>query len=201
MFAARPFEIGERVTLSTSSYSQTGSSFPHENEPTGFSGVIVDIGIFYTKVLFDNGTPAVFPNSAVVESLVINHSRIILRSVPARLDLDKSIPYEEFRATLLEALRKYDYIDASKSSVEIDNIGDKTYQVVVLGWTRRSEVIPVRTVMMRKALDVQRQLQPPEVGPGAEDESGGHEPRTVGGGDQNPTGRWRWRRGAGPQPL
>jgi len=160
LIGSRPFEIGDRVTLSTSSYGLTGSTYSHESEVSGFTGVVVDIGIFYTKVIFDNGTPAVFPNSVVIGSLVINHTRTVLRTVQVRLDLDKRVDYERFKEKLLDSLREEKLIDIDKSTVEIVDAGDTTYQVKLVVWARTSIVDPVRTLVFNKALEVQRQLEP-----------------------------------------
>jgi small conductance mechanosensitive channel len=166
MLASRPFEIGDRVTLSTAVYAPAVSSYPHESEPNGFTGVVTDIGIFYTYIQFDEGTPAIFPNSVVVGSLVINHSRVTLRAVRIRLNLDKNIDFDEFKTKTLESLKKHDIIDAEKSSVEIVDVGDTTYQVALVVWARSSLVLPVKTIIFKEALKVQEEFAPkPDVDP------------------------------------
>src|SRR5207253_5017717 len=65
----------------------------------GFTGIVQDVGIFLTHVLLDAGTPAVFPNSVIISSLIINHSRVIWRVVRVRIDLDKvKMNFSRFRS-------------------------------------------------------------------------------------------------------
>jgi len=78
LLASRPFEIGDRITLATSSYNLLGGTYNRESLINGFTGVITDIGIFYTKMTLDDGVPAVFSNSVVIGSMAVNHSRISL---------------------------------------------------------------------------------------------------------------------------
>jgi small-conductance mechanosensitive channel len=49
LFVSKPFEIGDHVMLATSSYGLNGSTYAHESEPSGFTGVVQDVGIFFTK--------------------------------------------------------------------------------------------------------------------------------------------------------
>jgi small conductance mechanosensitive channel len=164
MLASKPFDIGDRVTLSTAVYGLTGSSYSHENEANGFTGVITDIGIFYTDVHFDDGTPAKFPNSVIVGSLVINHSQVTLRTVRIRLNLDRGIDFEEFKAKTLDSLRKYAMIEVDRSSMDIVDAAETTYQVALVVWARVSEVPAVKTILFREALKVQEELTPkPDV--------------------------------------
>ncbi len=66
LLASRPFEIGDRITLVTASYSLMGETYSHEALLNGFTGTVTDVTIFFTKMDLDNGIPAVFPNSVVV---------------------------------------------------------------------------------------------------------------------------------------
>jgi len=155
---ARPFEIGDRVTLSTSTYGVLGSTYAHETQISGFTGVVQDVGIFFTRVLLENGIPAVFPNSVVIGSLMVNHSRITMRSVRVRMDLSKSLDYDMFKTRVQESLKRYDVIDASKLSLEIVDVGPETYQVVITAWTQSMLDEPIRTVVIREAMKVREGL-------------------------------------------
>ena len=75
LLASRPFEIGDRITIVTATYSLLGETYSHEPMLNGFTGVVTDITIFFTKMDLDDGTPAVFPNSVVVGSMAVNHSQ------------------------------------------------------------------------------------------------------------------------------
>lgn len=146
------------MRLATASYGLTGSTYSHESETSGFTGVVQDVGIFFTRVLLDNGIPAIFPNSVVIGALILNYSKVTLRTVRVRMDLDKRKDYDKFRARLIESLKKYDIIDGERSSVEIVDVGATTYQVVIAVWTKSVFDEPIKTLMIREGMKVQEEL-------------------------------------------
>jgi small-conductance mechanosensitive channel len=161
MLGSRPFEIGDRVTIVTSSYGLLGSSYAHETEINGFTGTVQDVGIFLTHVLLDAGTPSVFPNSVIISSLIINHSHVIWRVVRVRIDLDKvKVNFSRFRPRLLERLAKYDkLIDVTKSKIEMVEIGTSTYNVMVSAWAKSSLEEPIKTLLIEEIMTVQQELE------------------------------------------
>jgi len=158
LLASRPFEIGDRITLATSSYNLLGGTYNRESLINGFTGVITDIGIFYTKMTLDDGTPAVFSNSVVIGSMAVNHSRISLRTVRARMDLDKRLDFNTFRSKFLELMKKYDMIDSEKSNVETVDVGSTTYQIVMIVWAKSAFEEPIKTIMIQDALKIQSEM-------------------------------------------
>ncbi len=158
LLASRPFEIGDRITLVTASYSLMGATYAHEAMLNGFTGVVRDITIFFTKMDLDNGTPAVFPNSVVVGSMAVNHSKVSSRSVRARMDLDKRTDFEVFSTKFLESIKEVENIDASRSTVEIADAGTTTYQVLMVVWTTSRYEEPVRTIIIKNALRIQAEF-------------------------------------------
>ncbi|MHB2035999.1 MAG: mechanosensitive ion channel family protein [Nitrososphaerales archaeon] len=158
LLASKPFEIGDRVKVATSSYGLTGSTYAHESEPNGFTGVVQDVGIFFTHVLLDNGIPAVFPNSVVIGAMIINYSKITIRTVRVRMDLDKKADYDKFKSRLLESLKKYVIIDAERSIVEIVDVGPTTYQVVITVWAKSESEETIKTFVIREGTKVQEEL-------------------------------------------
>jgi small conductance mechanosensitive channel len=158
LLASRPFDIGDRITLVTSSYGLMGGSYSHEATLNGFTGTVIDVGIFYTKITLDEGTPAVFPNSVVLGSMAVDHASISLRTVRVRMDLDKSLDYNLFKSKFLESMEKYKQIDSGKTKVEIVDIGSTTYQVVMIVWAKSAYEEPIKTIIIGEALKIQSEL-------------------------------------------
>jgi small conductance mechanosensitive channel len=161
LLSGRPFEIGERLTLITSTYGIIGMSYPHENLINGYTGVVEDVGIFYTRILTDEGVPLVLPNSVVISSLVMNHSKVRQKIVRVRMDLEKSIDFSKFKekvASLIMNSKVEESIDSSSLHVEIIEVGRETYQVVMTIWTRTVNEEPVRSFIIQNALQAQREL-------------------------------------------
>jgi len=158
MLVSKPFEIGDRVTIATASSGWSGSTYAHESQAGGFTGVVHDVGIFFTRIWLDNGIPAVFPNSVVIGAIIVNHSIDTLHTVRVRMDIDKKVDYEQFRSRLLESQKKSDVIDSGRTSVEIVDAGFSTYQVVITVWTRSKSEEPVRTSVVREGMRVLEEI-------------------------------------------
>jgi small-conductance mechanosensitive channel len=158
LIISRPFEIGDRITLATSSYGVLGTTYAHEAQVNGFTGVVSDIGIFFTEVLLDDGNPSVFPNSVVLGSLVINHTRSPSHTVRVRLDVDKKVDYAAFRSKVLDSLQRYDKVETQRSSIETVDLGATTYQVAITVWTGNKDNDPVRTFMIQEAMKIIKEL-------------------------------------------
>lgn len=160
LLASRPFNIGDRITLVTSSYGLLGTTYPHESLLNGFTGVVTDITIFFTTMDLDDGTPAVLPNSVVVGSMAVNHSRVVIRRVRVRMDLDKKIDFQTFKQRLLDCLSAFKEIEAGKTTVETVDIGVNTYQIVIVAWAPSSFEEPIKTIIIQNALKIQKDLTP-----------------------------------------
>jgi small-conductance mechanosensitive channel len=160
MVFAKPFELGDRVTLINSSYSIISPTYDHESMWNGYTGVVKDIGIFYTKIQLDDGTPSIFPNAVVVGSLVVNHSKLISKNVRIRMSLDKSISFEDFRSQLLNSLREEGNgeIVPDRSSIEVIAVGTTTYQVVISVWGKSEFDESIKTLVIQHALGVEKKL-------------------------------------------
>lgn len=157
---SRPFLIGDRITLITSGYGLIWPSYSREVQYNGYTGIVGDIGIFYTKMRLDEGVPAVFPNSVVISSLVVNHTKVTERLVRVRMDLDRAIDYGEFKISLLQKFQSNspDLIIPERSSVEIVDVGQGTYQIVIAVWSRSAYEEPTKTIIIQEAIGIQNLL-------------------------------------------
>jgi small-conductance mechanosensitive channel len=164
LIISRPFDVGDRVTMTMSQYSLIGPSYSHEALVPGYTGVVVDIGIFYTSMLLDDGAPTVLPNSAVIGAMVFNHTKAQDRAVKVRIDVDKGIAFNKFRDETLSRLRALGYgnkMDLEKMNFEITDLGPDTYQVSILIWTTEKFDEVVKTLLFPVVIEVQRDLAPP----------------------------------------
>ena len=96
ILSTRPFYIGERITISAWQYVLKEETYPHESFLQGVTGVVEQIGIVYTKVITDDGTPVFIPNGLISTSLIINHRRTMEKVVNFRLELENNKDFEAF---------------------------------------------------------------------------------------------------------
>jgi small conductance mechanosensitive channel len=159
----KPFEIGDRITMVISSYGLLGPTYPHESLYPVYTGTVADVGIFYTTLLLDEGVPTVVPNSQMINALVLNHSKVSIRTVRVRIDVDRRINFEQFKSQL-ESSVKISADDAGihprKMEIEVIDTGIGTYQVLIKVWARSEIEEPIKSQLLLKALEIINKLTP-----------------------------------------
>lgn len=78
LVAARPFHVGERVTVATVQYNVVMPAyFPKfyndDRLVVGFTGTVTDIALTYTVLALDEGTTVKIPNSVMVQAAILSH--------------------------------------------------------------------------------------------------------------------------------
>ncbi|PSN84053.1 hypothetical protein B9Q02_09900 [Candidatus Marsarchaeota G1 archaeon BE_D] len=78
LLVARPFEIGERVTLATTQYSFSVPAYSPkfysvEKFVLGFTGTIEDITFNYSIIRLDEGAVVKIPNNIMIQAAVVSH--------------------------------------------------------------------------------------------------------------------------------
>jgi small conductance mechanosensitive channel len=163
---SRPFDIGDRITMATWQYGVLAPTYQHEYLVPGYTGVVQHIGIFYTELMLDEGVPAAVPNSVVIGALVLDHSKVQRRTVRVRMDVDRNIRFEKFKNELFNALSRNgeegnggnNLIDTDKLKAEIIDVGPSTYHVAITAWANTSYEEPIKTLIIKNAMEVQNRL-------------------------------------------
>ena len=96
LLMSRPFEPGDRITVTTWQFNLLMPAYPPKFYSQdflipGFTGTVQDIGLMYTVIRMDEGTTASLPNSVVILAAAISHDLDqrwvrIKYEVPAALD-------------------------------------------------------------------------------------------------------------------
>ncbi len=79
LLIARPFEVGDRVTISTWQYGMVvpaypGKFFSDDRFIVGYTGVVQDLSLTYTTVALDDGPLMEIPNNVMVQAAVLKHA-------------------------------------------------------------------------------------------------------------------------------
>lgn len=83
---AKPFNIGDKITIVSSQYSGFSSTYPHEFQIPEFTGTIEEIGFLYTKIVNFENVLITIPNSAIINAMIYNYSKTEKRLVRIRFD-------------------------------------------------------------------------------------------------------------------
>ena len=111
---ARPYEVGDRITFFTWQYGLIVPAYPpkfysHETLMPGYSGLVQDIGLAYTKMQLDDGPSIKVPNSVMVQAAVVSHE-LKQRWVRSKYDIPNIIDPNEAIPALTEALKKNQWV-------------------------------------------------------------------------------------------
>jgi small-conductance mechanosensitive channel len=155
LLSTRPFSIGDRITISGSSYGIVGSTYPHDTMLLGFSGKVVGMGIVYTKMIRDDGTPIMIPNAMLNNSLILNHKRAddVIVSFTMNVDLKKNFNLFEKRVRK----RIFAIKDLNKIVLDLDifilDINSASYSIGFGITTRIKNEKPLIKLMKEVALE------------------------------------------------
>jgi len=154
IFAARPFEIGDRITFITWQYSKQPPSYPHEAFPPGYSGTVVNVGLIFTELKGADGKPITVPNNIINQALIINNHKAKGGKTNIYLELDKSVPFDTFRERITKEIMKRYKLKRSAINVMIFNVSANTYHVTIEVWHTREDEEKIESNILNGALKI-----------------------------------------------
>ncbi len=134
MMAAKPFAVGERVTFTTWQYGLMPPSYAHRVITPGYSGIIKNIGLMYTKLVLDDGRVLVVPNGVMNQAAVVNYSASDTINVEFRVELPISVDFFKFKGALQRGIARNKKLGISAKGnvkVNITDIGVSNYGIDV----------------------------------------------------------------------
>jgi division protein CdvB (Snf7/Vps24/ESCRT-III family) len=100
----------------------------------------------------------------MINALILNHSKVRIRTVRVRMDIDRRVDFENFKTELevsLKSIADEAGIHPQKVEVEMIDTGIGTYQVAIKVWARAEIEEPVKSELLQRALEVVKKLSPP----------------------------------------
>ncbi|BFH73898.1 mechanosensitive ion channel family protein [Sulfurisphaera javensis] len=153
LILSRPFNIGDRVTITTWQYGLLAPTYPpkfwsNDFLIPGYTGVIIDINLMYTIILTDENVVMKIPNSIMIQAAVFVHSeeyRLVRTKyeIPKDLDPDIVIPRLKERLSKLDFIVKEPVIKVLDTTLNTYVLGIDTYCKGQYEEPPRSEIIKV----------------------------------------------------------
>lgn len=117
MLVSQPFEVGDFV------------------EAGGCSGVVQEIGLFYTKILTPDNKLVQEPNSAVVAANIINYTAEKTRRVDLTVTASYDCPVEKVERVLEELVSVHAKVLKTPAPVvHVSNYGPSSIEYIVRAW-------------------------------------------------------------------
>jgi len=127
LLLSRPFEVGDRITVTEWQYGAILPSYPPKYFSDdllypGFTGVIKDISLNYTLIRTDQGPLVKIPNNILIQAAFIVHG-IDKRWVRTRYEVVKPVDIDQLLEAVREVVRKNEWVvDPESARITIQNI-------------------------------------------------------------------------------
>jgi small-conductance mechanosensitive channel len=161
MMAAKPFAEGDRITFSTWQYGMMPPSYAHHTMLPGYSGVIADIGLMYTRIKLDDGPVTFVPNSIINQAIIMNYSISDIKDVIVRVELVKK-RFEAFAEEVsrrVQSDRKLSKLICGELDIRITDIGIGNYGVTVRATVPVNSEAHVSSMLPAIILDISGKFQ------------------------------------------
>ncbi len=162
MVGARPFKVGDRVTVSTWQYGMVAPAYPPKFYSTdflipGYTGVITDISLMYTSIITDDNVPLKIPNSIMIQSAIFNQGRNNSRMVRTKFEVSKDLDPDVLIPELREEIKKFDFI-VNEADIHIYETTLTTYIIVVQAMCKTQYEEPPRSEILKLSIHLVKNL-------------------------------------------
>lgn len=166
LLMSRPFEPGDRITLSTAQFSLLMPAYPpkfysQDLLVPGFTGTVQDVGLMYTIIRLDEGPEASFPNSIVILGAVISHT-VSERWVRVKYEVPHTVDPTLLFERLRQAVAADDWVVGKRSvRVQINQATQTSYVISVDALCAGNHEEAPRSAMYVRILRTVAGLLPP----------------------------------------
>lgn len=163
LLLTRPFAPGDRITIVTWQYGLLMPAYPpkfysQDFVIPGYTGLVEDLGLFYTAMRMDDGAPIKLPNSIVIQAAVLSHDLpnrwVRLKyEIPPRVDPARLLP------RLAEAVRADEWVVRPESvRVLVNQATVASYVVSVDALCRGAQEEEPRSALYLKVMGIVREM-------------------------------------------
>ena len=158
----KPFKVGDYVTINA---WQFGKAYPtiapkyfsvDRFEAAGYSGVIENITLNYTKIHLEGENTVTIPNGVLMQAsfTVIKGSQWI----QARFEVPKTIRFDDLRGKLISVIEKVDGY-AGESKLAVDETTMTSYIIMIRVLTSSRELLNAKGKLLEGIMDVVEPLK------------------------------------------
>jgi small-conductance mechanosensitive channel len=163
IIGSRPFDVGDRITFVSSSFAVQPTTYPHENQPSGYTGTVYDIGLIYTLLVGDDNVPLSVANGQLVQALIINHTRAGRRTIRLRLSAPKKVPLDTLKQEILDSLKGLPGVSEHGAEVRLLSMTLDGYDLVVIIPMEGTNEEALRSLVIERVLRLHTSITiPPE---------------------------------------
>ncbi|MCL4478119.1 MAG: mechanosensitive ion channel family protein [Deltaproteobacteria bacterium] len=151
---AKPFKIGDRITVVTWQWGVSPSTYQHEALKPGYTGMVKDVNLLFTTIKEDNGMELKAPNNVLMSALITNYSGVKKRITRVRFELDKKVEPGAFKKALESYLDQDEIILKEPSpAIRTVDLTLNSYFIAVEVYSEEINEDPVRDIILNFCLN------------------------------------------------
>ena len=159
----RPFEPGDRITVTTWQYGLIAPIYPPKfySQDTlipGYTGVVKDVGIAYTSMELDDTTTFRVPNSILIQAGVVSHE-VQQRWVRLKYEVPPAVDPEVLIPRLARAVRSNRWVsDPSSVRVMVNQATMSSYVIAIDALCRGNQEEGPRSALLVMSMKLVKEL-------------------------------------------
>jgi small-conductance mechanosensitive channel len=136
LLLARPFAVGDRVTITTWQYGMSMVNYSPkfyslDRIIPGFSGVVVDISLTYSVIKLDEGPTMKMPNNVVIQAAFIDEN-LEQRWVRVRYELPSKVELDQLLDALTKTVKTNEWVvDPDSVRILVEAITQNSIVVII----------------------------------------------------------------------
>jgi small-conductance mechanosensitive channel len=125
---AKPFQLGDNITLLTWQYAVSPPTFIHSEFLPGYSGRVEEIGFLYTKLIGIDNVPFYIPNGVLNQAMIVNHRRAESKFLNIRLEIDNSISFPITKKIFTKILKE---LKLNHFKIGLESFESSKYRIII----------------------------------------------------------------------
>jgi len=166
LILSKPFNIGDRVTITTWQYGLLAPTYPpkfwsNDFLIPGYTGIITDISLMYTTILTDENVVMKIPNSVMIQAAVFVHNEEY-RLVRTKYEVPKDIDPDEIIPLIEENIKKLSFI-VKDPQIKVLDTTLNIYVIVIDAYCKGQYEEPPRSEIIKVIMRTVKEYQKSKV--------------------------------------
>ena len=149
---SRPFEIGDKVTITTWQYGLLAPTYPpkfwsNDFLIPGYTGIVTDISLMYTTIVTDENVIMKIPNNVMIQAVIFVHKEEY-RLVRTKYEITKDIDPDELVPELKKRIKELDFVN-KEPEIKVLDTTLNTYIIAIDTFCKGTYEEPPRSEIIK----------------------------------------------------
>lgn len=159
---SRPFEIGDRVTITTWQYGLLAPTYPpkfwsNDFLIPGYTGIVTDISLMYTTIVTDENVIMKIPNNVMIQAAIFVHKEEY-RLVRTKYEITKDIDPDELIPELKKRIKELDFV-IKEPEIKVLDTTLNTYIIAIDTFCKGTYEEPPRSEIIKVIMRTVKEMQ------------------------------------------